>query len=242
MGRPDASQRVVKSRPHGSLPIIRVVNQALRETPEQEVKLSFAPGFRLPELPGHELEPRVFTSTYYDSADRVLASTGITLRRRTENGKSLWQLKLPCDDSRLEVEVAAGPAGPPAELQELLVGVLRGRGARTGGQAANARSGIRVREAKRTVADVLVDDVSVLDGRRVTARFNELEVELVEGDDRGITRIAKALRKAELSKPTVGRTLRALGIERFDAEISPLALVHPSSCARCLLASWPTSS
>jgi CHAD domain-containing protein len=222
MGRPDASQRVVKSRPHGALPIIRVVNQALRETPEQEVKLSFAPGFRLPELPGHDLEPRVFTSTYYDSADRVLASTGITLRRRTENGKSLWQLKLPRDDSRLEVEVAAGPAGPPTELQELLVGVLRGRDLEQAAKLRTRRSGIRVREAKRTVADVLVDDVSVLDGRRVTARFKELEVELVEGDDRGITRIAKALRKAGAVE-TDGRPklFRALGIERSDAEISP---------------------
>jgi CHAD domain-containing protein len=194
------------------------MGQAVRETDELELKLGFAPGFRLPELPGDELELRVFTSTYYDSADRALASSRMTLRRRVENGKSLWQLKLPREEGRLELEVAGGPGAPPARFQELLVGILRGRELEQAAKLRTRRSGISVRENGRVLADVVVDDVAVLDGRRVATRFRELEVEVVDGDMRDAERIAKRLRKAG-AFATSGRPklFRALGIERFAA-------------------------
>ena len=44
----------------------------------------------------------------------------MTLRRRTENGHGVWQLKLPADDSRLELEDEGGPGQPPDELLALL--------------------------------------------------------------------------------------------------------------------------
>ena len=40
----------------------------MRETLERELKLQPDSGFAMPELPGESLEPRLFTSTYYDSA------------------------------------------------------------------------------------------------------------------------------------------------------------------------------
>ena len=43
-----------------------------------------------------------------------LARGGITLRRRVENGLSRWQLKLPRDEGRDELEAPGGPAGPQA--------------------------------------------------------------------------------------------------------------------------------
>lgn len=71
-------------------------------------------GFALPELGGELLEPRVFTSTYYDTPDRRLALVRVTLRRRVENGRGVWQLKLPegRPDTRSRL-----PAGPPARLR-----------------------------------------------------------------------------------------------------------------------------
>ena len=67
----------------------------MESTVERELKLEPPDGFELPPLDGEDLESRVFTSTYYDTAPRSLLRAGITLRRRVENGLSRWQLKLP---------------------------------------------------------------------------------------------------------------------------------------------------
>ena len=67
----------------------------LRETHERELKLAVPPGFTLPEIPGDKLDPQIFTSTYHDTVDRALTRAGITLRRRVQDRRGLWQLKLP---------------------------------------------------------------------------------------------------------------------------------------------------
>jgi hypothetical protein len=46
---------------------------AIRETVEREVKLRAGEEFRLPELGGEAIEPRLFVSTYHDTADHRLA-------------------------------------------------------------------------------------------------------------------------------------------------------------------------
>jgi CHAD domain-containing protein len=72
-----------------------------------------------------ELEPRLGTSQYYDTADRRLARAGITLKREVEDGKSVWQFELPRGDGREELEQAGGSM-PPERYTRLLRGVLRG--------------------------------------------------------------------------------------------------------------------
>jgi CHAD domain-containing protein len=59
---------------------------AIRETLEREVKLRAASEFKLPELGGEAIEPRVFVSAYHDTADHRLARRGVTLRHRVEHG------------------------------------------------------------------------------------------------------------------------------------------------------------
>ena len=66
---------------------------------------------------------RIFTATYHDTEDGRLARAGIVLRRRMENGKSVWELDVG-DTSR---EADGGPANPPDELLRLLVAPLLGR-------------------------------------------------------------------------------------------------------------------
>ena len=56
----------------------------LRERVERGIMLSIGSRFRLPDIPGVPLVPRVFTSTYFDTPAYTLARLGITLRRRTE--------------------------------------------------------------------------------------------------------------------------------------------------------------
>src|SRR4029450_1020417 len=99
---------------------------AIRETLEREVKLRAGDEFHLPELGGEAIEPRVFTSTYPDTADHRPARRGVTLRHGVENGKGLWQLKLPQGNARLELESAGGPGSPPEDMVELLIALLRG--------------------------------------------------------------------------------------------------------------------
>src|SRR5580765_3509490 len=99
----------------------------MRETLEREVKLEAAGDFELPALPGSEID-RVFTSTYVDTPARSLTAAGITLRRRLENRRSLWQLKLPRSGARMELEARGGPAGPPSDLAALLTAHTRVHG------------------------------------------------------------------------------------------------------------------
>jgi inorganic triphosphatase YgiF len=160
----------------------------MRTTVEHEQKLEAPAGWQLPPLDGEVLEPRVFTSVYHDTPDRSLARAGITLRRRTERGKSVWQLKLPGDDARLEVEEPGGPAGPPESIATLLRAHIR--------RAAVAPvAELRTRRHGRLVdgAEVTIDEVKVMDAQRVVSEFSEIEV---EGEPSSVRTIAKQLQKA----------------------------------------------
>jgi CHAD domain-containing protein len=165
-------------------------------TTERELKLAVPAGFRLPELPGRPLVPTMFTSTYVDTADRRLSRARITLRRRVENGRSAWQLKLPQAGARLELEALGGPRAIPEGLAELLTGLVRGQPLDRLVTLRTRRSGIRVEEEGEPVADVVLDRVAVLEGRRVTSRFEELEIESVNGDTRALERLGAVLREA----------------------------------------------
>ncbi len=169
----------------------------MRSTLERELKLDPGEGFTLPDLPGERLESRLFTSTYYDTPDRSLAGAGLTLRRRVENGLSRWQLKLPRGgNARAELEAPGGPVGPPAPLADLLVAHVRHGRLGPVATLRTRRAGVRVADEGQTIADVTLDSVAVLDAGRSAGEFAELEIELVDGDDRDLERLARTLRKA----------------------------------------------
>jgi CHAD domain-containing protein len=182
-------------------------------TVEHERKLDAPGGFELPDLGGSPLESRVFTSVYYDTPGKSLAQAGITFRRRTERGRSVWQLKLPADDARLELEEPGGPA-PPEQLTRLLRAHLRAEGIEPVAELRTRRSGELV-NLKGTTAEVTVDEVSVMDALRVADAFVEVEIELREGDPRRLDRIAKDVARAG-AKPANGepKLFRALGFSR----------------------------
>lgn len=162
---------------------------------EHERKLEAPEGFELPDLGGEPLEPRVFTSVYHDTADRSLAHAGITLRRRTERGRSVWQLKLPAGEARLELEEPGGPGAPPKALADLLAAHLRHGPVMPVAELRTRRHGALV--ARRgTTAEVTIDDVSVMDALRVVEEFVELEVELKTGTPKQLDAIAGELEDA----------------------------------------------
>ena len=183
---------------------------AVRRTLERELKLAAEPGFELPALDGKPLPPRVFTSTYHDTADRRLLAAGITLRRRVESRRGLWQLKLPSEGGRLELEASGKELS--GEVLSLLAGVIRGRELEPVGVLRTKREGVRV-SRDGSVADVTHDVVSVLEERRTTDRFAEVEIELVTGEADLLERLGKELRdhgaKRHDGRPKIAQALSA---------------------------------
>ena len=188
----------------------------MEATAEYERKLEAPEGFELPDLGGEPLEPRVFTSVYHDTPERSLAHAGLTLRRRTERGRSVWQLKLPAGDARLELEEPGGPVGPPQELARLLTAHLRHGPVAPVAELRTRRHGALVAR-DGTTAEVTIDDVAVMDARRVVEEFVEVEVELRAGKRKELDAIADALEDAGAKPsdgtPKVFRVLRLPVIE-----------------------------
>lgn len=170
----------------------------LNETLERELKLEAGRGFAWPELPGQPLAPRVFTSTYHDTPDYRLANQGVTLRRRVEKSRGLWQLKLPRGVARLEIESPGGPAEPPPEMLDLLTAYLRRGTLEPVAKLRTRRAGVRVTSNGdgAPVADVTLDLVALVDGRRIARSFREIEAELVNGGEKSLKQIERRLREA----------------------------------------------
>jgi CHAD domain-containing protein len=176
---------------------------------ERELRLDVPPDFALPELAGTQLEARLFISTYYDTPDGRLARVGVTLRRRVENGRSVWQLDLPGHD---ELDEPGGPTGPPAQLADLLFGVRRGRPLAPVAELRTRRRGLLVGNSA-PVAEVVVDEVDVLGERGVVDRFGEVLVAPLRGDGSTVDELGRALRQAGAHRGDAPPLRRLLGLE-----------------------------
>jgi CHAD domain-containing protein len=172
------------------------VSVQVKASVEREFKLATGPSFTIPPALGKPLPTRRFTSKYYDTGDYRLAYAGITLRRRIEQRTGVWQLKLPVTGARRELEMAGPPGIPPAPFQGLLLVHVRKEPLAEIASLGTERKGIRVTKGDGSVADVVLDQVSVLDGRRVARRFREIEVELVKGKVGLLAELEEVLRKA----------------------------------------------
>jgi CHAD domain-containing protein len=182
---------------------------------EHEIKLEPGEAFVMPALGGETLPTRVFVSTYHDTADLRLARNGVTFRHRIENGTGIWQLKLPHGEARIELALPGPPARPPEEMLALLPAFLRGAPL-----VPVARLRTR-REGRRTGgAEIVQDSVAVMDAQHIVRRFKEIEVELLEGDERTLRRLEKALRRAGADSPGPFRPklYRALDLAWPDEE------------------------
>jgi CHAD domain-containing protein len=146
---------------------------------ERERKLDVPTGFELPTGIGRAFPAVILESTYHDTPDHRLAAAGITLRRRTSRGRSSWQLKLPADGGRQEIDMPDAPAVPEDALR-LLTAHLRGAEL---GPVATLRTHRRRRRAQRRgkeVAEIAHDSVTV-EGAATGGGFEEVEVELLDG-------------------------------------------------------------
>ena len=177
-----------------------------------------AKGVWLPGLWGLPLAPRTFDSIYFDTPTWALARGGLTLHRRVENGSNAWRLNICAQPVHREFEVTGGGL-PPADVRVLL------RAHRTSGELVpvaelrTTRTGIRVLDGERALADVLLDEVDGIDRLREATSFRELEVEVVDGDAADLALIAKRLRQSGAVPASLRPTL--FRVVRFDPEGRP---------------------
>ena len=197
-----------------------------KERLEREIKLRTAPGFRLPNYPGRVIPRRVFTSTYFDTKRYGLGRLGITLRRRIEQNKTKWQLKLPMASSRLELEIPGNSRSLPSEFRDLLFALLREEDPMPIAKLRSDRYGFQVHQNGKILAEITQDSVALLDGRQIKRRFFETEIELIEGNEKDLIQIKDTLTKAGAfegdSRPKVFQALD----QDFPA---PPPIVDPSA-------------
>ena len=198
--------------------------------PERELKLSIDDNFRLPQLPGTPPVRRLLISTYYDTAAYDLAHARITLRHRIERGKKAWQLKIPLNHDRQEVEAPAEQTDPPASLRRLLVLHLRHRKLAPVVTLRVWRTGLLIRHGQVALAEIALDSVSVVQNGITIQRFRELEIELRQGDDEALHALERQMREAGASDHD-GRPkfFRALSLPRC----SPGTSTRPKGLGGC---------
>jgi CHAD domain-containing protein len=161
----------------------------------RKIELRVGGGFRLPDLRGELLPPRVITTTYHDTPGSTLARAGITLRYAVEAQHADWQLCLPGGEGPIQLEEEAPAGSPPDTLARLLAGHTRNGTIRPVATLCTRRSGVVSAFSDARVA-VVLDWVEVISGPDDVPAFGVVEVELVEGDEDGLGSAVDALRQA----------------------------------------------
>jgi CHAD domain-containing protein len=164
-----------------------------RRQREREDKYEVGSGFAMPDLddlvpPGGRLTHSVvhMDSRYFDTAERDLLASRVTLRRRLGDADTGWQLKVPEGKARTEIRLDADGEAVPHELVELVHGIGRGRQLV---EVARIRTERTVRQVEApdhsTVVEIADDQVHAvaLGEQAALTQWREVEVELGDADE-----------------------------------------------------------
>ncbi|MBO0745028.1 MAG: CYTH and CHAD domain-containing protein [Candidatus Dormibacteraeota bacterium] len=197
---------------------------------ERRVTLAAPPAFHLPPLDdaarawvvGDEVEQRL-ESVYWDTVDLRLARWDCSLRHRSGEG---WTLYVPgLEGARAPLTFDGSARRPP----ESAVALVRAYARRAPLQPVARLSTWRrtlplLDESGQTRLTVVDDEVSILQGRRVAARFRELAV--VAAEEESLTDVVVARLNAAGAAVTraIPNHIRALGSIASVPEVSRLPL------------------
>ena len=222
---------------------------------EREVKLGAGPAFHLPDLTGvidgvgvSPPEAARLETVYYDTPDLRLARWGVSLRHRAGEG---WTLKLPpraAEGSRPgallerdELTFQGGAKKPPLEAIKIVRAYVRNSELVPVARLSTLRRRVRLVDGGGSrLAEVVDDEVSVRDGRRVAARFREIEVEVAgtNGEDGIVTPLVARLRNAGAGAPDpTPKHIRALGPRAMEPPEVAAQPVQPDSPAKLVVRS-----
>lgn len=195
---------------------------------ERELKFTPGPSFRLPDLTEHlagvVADPPStirLQAAYFDTPDLRLARSGASLRFRDDQG---WVVKLPVSRdevlTRLELEIAGEACNePPVAAVDLVHALIRTADLGVVARLNTVRQRVLLRDADGApLAEVVDDEVSVLDGAHLSARFRELEVEFTDSSTAELVdAIVETLHAAGAGHPDpVPKIVRALGPRALD--------------------------
>ena len=219
---------------------------------EREIKLALPGRFTIPPLfingapLTQELLPDLdLRATYFDTADLRLARYGVTLRYRTgEAGGPAWTLKLPVASTgpstlaRDELQFDGPRREPPPEARGLVTAYVRQEPLVAVATLRTKRRRWRLQDGETGVVELANDEVSVLEGRRIVARFRELEVEALV-DEAPLESLAEQLRRAGATDAEpIPKVVRALGSRATATpDIFPVALPSEPTMGDALAAS-----
>jgi inorganic triphosphatase YgiF len=190
---------------------------------EREVKLAVSPAFALPDLEDlaaavetSPIDERRLETVYYDTPDLRLARWGANLRIRQGEG---WTLKLPSASegpalTRRELEFPGDASQPPDAAVALVIAYVRRATLVPVASLSTLRRRVQLKNREGTLlAEVVDDDVSVIQGLRVQSRFREVEVELKDQSaERLLDPILARLRGAGAAdEDQASKLARALG-------------------------------
>ena len=223
---------------------------------ETEAKLAAFPGFEAPPLSQVEdgvdalpQPPMTMDARYFDADDLRLLRAGITMRHRTGEGgpEGTWTLKValgsPTDGvardgvARRDEHIVAGSFDDaPPELQVLVRPWLRTAHLQVVAHLRTVRQRTLLTVADDVVGEVDDDEVSVVVGDHVAARFREVEVETHDEALRG--RLVDAMRSAGAGAPDpTPKLVRAVGPRALQPpDVVPLPVDERSSAAEVLQA------
>jgi CHAD domain-containing protein len=194
---------------------------------ERELKFTPGPSFRMPTFDdardgctADETGTVRLQAAYFDTADLRLARSGASLRFRNDEG---WTVKLPVSSDvalvRSELHLGGEPGDPPEAAVDLVQAIVRRESLALVARLNTVRHRVVLRDADGTqLAELVDDEVSVLEGARLTARFRELEVEFADdAPSELVDSIADRLRAAGAGEPEqIPKIVRALGPRALD--------------------------
>jgi CHAD domain-containing protein len=210
--------------------------------PEREVKLSAPGGFRTPSfgepagLVPVAQPARTFQTVYFDTRDLRLARWGCSLRHRTGQG---WTVRLPSEGrGRLLVrtEHVFDPGGEvgrvPEAALDLLRAYVRDTPVRTVVKLRTVRHLTRLDNLEGTpMAELVLDEVSVLDGNRIVERFREIEVEPAPAIPIETLDVILEALKGAGALPTDNRSKYARALGSRATQTPEVAVVRPGADA-----------
>jgi CHAD domain-containing protein len=215
---------------------------------EREDKYQVAPDWALPDLAavlpaGAVIQPDTvrLSSRYFDTADHALLAHRVTLRSRTGDTDTGWQLKLPAGSGRTEVRLPADPLPPdagtldagrdqaaqqdvPDELRALVRGLAGRLPLRPVATLNTVRSRSRILDGDGVLlAEVADDQVSAsIPGPSATVlRWREVEVELgPAGSEKLLAKIGRCLLSAG-ARPAAGPSKLAHALGGIPGRVEP---------------------
>lgn len=189
---------------------------------ETERKYDVPTEFHLPDLAGKAgissadgAETHDLDATYFDTDELTLMRHRRTLRRRTGGHDAGWHLKTPGDGtSRTEhrLPLDGTPDTVPAQLTGQIRAIIRRRTLKPIARLRTHRVETPLRDAKGNTLALVAQDQVVAETDGGEQRWQEVEVELVDGDAKLLAAVERVLLKAGAT-PAEGpsKVARALG-------------------------------